>query len=51
MLVFKIQAPMWNRNLKVCGEILFNDTSTITQFVNVLRAKMHEIEISNIQQL
>lgn len=37
------------RILKVCGEILSSDTSTITPFIYALRAKMHEMEILNEQ--
>lgn len=34
------------RYLKVCGEILSSDTSTITPFIHQLRAKMDEMQIT-----
>lgn len=37
------------RFLKICGEILSSDTTTITPFIHQLRAKMDEMKLSNMQ--
>lgn len=37
------------RFLKVCGEILSSDTSTITPFIHQLRAKMTEMQLTHAQ--
>lgn len=37
------------RFLKVCGEILSSDTSTITPFIHKLRAKMDEMQLTREQ--
>ncbi|XP_053949472.1 jerky protein homolog-like [Anastrepha ludens] len=37
------------RFLKVCGEILSSDTTSITPFINSLRAKMNEMNVTNQQ--
>ncbi|XP_039969014.1 jerky protein homolog-like [Bactrocera tryoni] len=37
------------RHLKICGEILSSDKSGITSFIHNLRAKMNEMEISDMQ--